>query len=401
MKRLNGQRAALVAGMATVVAILASAGSAGAAVTCNKVASPTGSDSAAGTVQAPYRTATKLIGSMSPGQTGCLRAGTFHSDVDVYTPNLTLTSYPSERATLSGRLYVSDGASGMTVSNLNLDGRSANPASASPTVIGDNVTFDNDDVTNYHTAICFLIGNAAYGRAENVVVENSNIHDCGILPATNHEHGFYLQDSDHVVIKNNWIHDNADYGIQFFPDADGTIVTGNVFDSNGAGVIFSGETVDGVYETSDDNVIQHNVIVNSERRHNVESVYPDGHPVGTGNVVSENCIAGAYDWFAEADGSGIAHPQEGFTATDNLIAQPKFVDAAAGDYHQLPSSPCASILAGAPVDPSQGQLNDPPGATPPAADPPATAQTPYQKAPRKKKKHRKRARSAKALARHS
>lgn len=407
MKCTKRQRAAaLLTGIGATVAILASAGSAGAAVTCDKVASPTGSDSAAGTAQAPYRTATQLVASISAGQTGCLRAGTFVEPLSVRKAGLTLTSYPGERATLKGDLYVSAQGSGTTVSNLNLDGRGTTNT-PSPVVNGDNVTFDNDDVTNYQTAICFVLGNSEYGRAHNTVIENSNIHDCGKMPATGYEHGIYLDDSDHAVIRNNWIHHNAGYGLHFFPDGDNTMVTGNVIDSNGSGVIFSGEFVDGVYETSDNNVIEHNLITNSDRSHNVEDVYPQGQSAGRGNVVTENCIAGANGWYAEADGSGIAHPQEGFSATNNLVADPRYVNADAGNYHLQSGSPCASILAGGDTTPGMGPENDPPG-TPPSGDtppappqtdptPPQTAPTPPQTAPTAPtkstppKKHRKRA----------
>ena len=53
-------------------------------------------------------------------------------------------------------------------------------------VFAANATFDNDDVTNYHSGICFILGanDPAYGRAVNTVIENSRIHDCGKLPAT-------------------------------------------------------------------------------------------------------------------------------------------------------------------------------------------------------------------------
>src|SRR5437763_10809798 len=88
-------------------AIAASGGVASADVTCSKVVSTTGSDAAAGTAAAPYATVTKLVGSLTSGQTGCLRAGTYVESIDDYTPNLTLTSYPGERATLKGRLYIS------------------------------------------------------------------------------------------------------------------------------------------------------------------------------------------------------------------------------------------------------------------------------------------------------
>jgi hypothetical protein len=42
---------------------------------CTKVASPNGSDSASGRKSAPFETAQKLIDSLQPGETGCLRAG--------------------------------------------------------------------------------------------------------------------------------------------------------------------------------------------------------------------------------------------------------------------------------------------------------------------------------------
>jgi parallel beta-helix repeat protein len=376
MKSLPGKIALLSTFAAAAIA--AGGGVASADVTCNKVASPTGSDTAAGTAAAPYRTALKLVSSLAAGQTGCLRAGTYVESIDDYTPNLTLTSYPGERATLKGRLYISDQASGTTVSSLNLDGRNASAGSASPTITGSDVTFTDNDVTNYNTAICFMVGSPVVGQARNVVIADNNIHNCGKLPAANHDHGIYLEAADGTVIRNNWIHNNADRGIQLFPNADNSVITGNVIDSNGEGIIFSGEFVNsgvfqtsdgqGTYETSDNNLVEHNVITNALVRHNVESAYPDGMPAGTGNAVRNNCIAGAHGWYAEADGSGIQKPQEGFTATNNVIADPQYVGASSGNYSLQAGSPCASILAGANVTPPPP--SDPPPSDPPPSDPP-------------------------------
>jgi parallel beta-helix repeat protein len=403
----QGGKIALLSGIAAG-AIAVSGGAASAAVTCSKVASPIGSDAAAGTTAAPYRTAQKLVNSLAAGQTGCLRAGTYAESIDDYSPNLTLTSYPGERATLKGRLYISDQASGTTVSSLNLDGRSASTGSASPTITGSNVTFTDDDVTNYNTAICFMVGSPVVGQARNVVIANNNIHNCGKLPAANHDHGIYLEAADGTVIRNNRIHNNADRGIQLFPNADNSVITGNVIDSNGEGIIFSGEFVDsgvfqtsdgqGTYETSDNNRVEHNVITNSLVRHNVESAYPAGMPFGKGNIVDDNCIAGANGWYAEADGSGIQSPQEGFAATNNLVADPQYVDPAASNYSLQTSSPCASILAGADVttpppstDPTPPPTTDPtpPPTTdptpPPTTDPPSSPPTHPVKGGGKKK----------------
>jgi parallel beta-helix repeat protein len=340
---------------------------------------------------------------MAPGQTGCLRAGTYVESIDDYTPNLTLTSYPGERATLQGRLYIADQASGTTVTSLNLDGRNESAGSASPTITASNVTFSDNDVTNFNTAICFMVGSPVVGQAHNVVIDGNNIHNCGKLPAANHDHGIYLEAADGTVIRNNWIHDNADRGIQLFPNADNSVISGNVIDSNGEGIIFSGEFVtdgvfqtsdgQGTYETSDNNVVEHNVITNSLVRHNVESAYPDGMPGGTGNMVKDNCIAGAHDWYAEADGSGIQSPQEGFVASDNLVADPSYVDATDGNYAVQSTSPCAPILSGGNVDPSTGPVNSetpPPSSSPPSSSPPSSSPAPnrHPKKHRKKKRHR-------------
>ena len=46
-------------------------------VTCDQYAAPTGSDSSVGTLAAPFATAQHLADSLSPGQTGCLRGGTY------------------------------------------------------------------------------------------------------------------------------------------------------------------------------------------------------------------------------------------------------------------------------------------------------------------------------------
>ena len=67
--------ATLLAGAA--MAFLWSSDGASAATTCDRVASPSGSDGGAGTLQSPYRSAQKLVDSLAAGQTGCLRAGTY------------------------------------------------------------------------------------------------------------------------------------------------------------------------------------------------------------------------------------------------------------------------------------------------------------------------------------
>jgi nitrous oxidase accessory protein NosD len=297
---------------------------------CDKVAALTGSDSNGGTVSAPYRTAGKLAASLRSGETGCLRAGTFQQDVTVTVAGITLTSYPGERATLIGRLYIRRGANGVLVTGLNLNGKNVGLL-PSPTINASDVSFTGNDVTNDHTSICFIVGSNTYGRAQRTVIRGNRIHDCGRIPSSNKDHGIYVQAADDTRILDNVIVDNVDRGVQLYPDSQRTLVQGNVIDSNGEGIIFSGSGT-----TSSNNFVKGNLITFSQIRHDVESWYPSGTPVGTGNTVTGNCIFGGVQ--------GEIGTQNGFTATNNLIVDPGYRDRVGGDYRLVATSSCADIM---------------------------------------------------------
>src|SRR5438067_1734248 len=79
---------------------------ASAQAACTRFASTSGSDSSSGSVKRPYRTAQKLVDSLSGGQAGCLRAGTYVGNVTFTRSGaadapITVTSYPGEQATIS------------------------------------------------------------------------------------------------------------------------------------------------------------------------------------------------------------------------------------------------------------------------------------------------------------
>jgi parallel beta-helix repeat protein len=329
--------AALV--LAALCVALASPAGAGAVTSCDRVASPSGSDSAPGTQSAPFKTPAKLIDSLSAGQTGCLRAGTYgwSGDLSIRAAGITVASYPGELATLEGRLRIERSATGAAVEGLRLNGRNANNH-VSPLVYADRAVLRDNEITNEGApAICVLITTFYDEPAPvGVVLEGNRIHDCGQV-GTNQQHGIYVGDAYDTVIRDNWIYRNADRGIQLYPDAQRTRITGNVIDSNGEGIIFGGEEDD----ASSNNVIEGNVISSSTLRHNVEASW-DGR-VGTGNVVRDNCV-----WSTRSpyrgwpDGSGIGS-QIGFVAHDNLVASPLYVNRKAADYDLRKRSPCARL----------------------------------------------------------
>jgi hypothetical protein len=302
---------------------------------CTRYAAAWGNDGSPGSPKRPYRTIAKLLSRLAPGQTGCLRAGLYVENVTVTRGGrpgkpITLTSAPRARATIRGKFVVAEGADDVVVANLNIDGRNTVGATATPIVNGDRSMWLGNDVTSHHTMICFVIG-STHGRgvAHRTVIARNRIHNCGRLPATNHDHGIYIEAAVGTVNRDNYIYGNADRGVQLFPNAQDTVVAHNVIDGNGEGVIFGG---DGRYASSGNSVVA-NIISNSTIRANVESSWADGGPVGVRNVVSLNCL-----WNGRA--GNIDTTAGGFVSHANVETDPLYVNRLAGDFRLRKHSRC-------------------------------------------------------------
>ena len=338
---------------AAALALLAPAGpaTASAATTCNLVAATDGSDSNPGTAAQPLRSPGRLAAALAPGQTGCLREGTYSwsGDLSIRTASITLTSFGEEQAVMQGRVRIEATATGAVLEGLVLDGR--NPGNElSPLIYASQVVLRDNEITNHHTGICIHLDRYYDNPVPtNVVIEGNRIHDCGALPANNFDHGIYVGKAEGTVIRDNWIYDNANRGIQLYSQAQHTQITGNVIDGNGQGVIFGGEQSN----PSSNNVVEGNVISNSKLRDNVESSW--GGSPGTGNVVRGNCIGGGtYD---EGDGGILSAPNRGFAENGNTIAEPEFVNRSAGDLSLVPGSVCDQVLNGGVAPPPEpGEL---------------------------------------------
>jgi hypothetical protein len=316
-------------------------GGAGAALTCDKVASPLGLDSSPGTELLPYRTAQKLADSLAPGQTGCLKAGTYSNVAVTHGGTagnpVTITSYPGQRATIVGRVSVASGANYVTISLLDLVGLNTFNL-ASPLIDANHVSLMGNDITNIHTADCVFVGSWEHS-VTGVAIIGNRIHNCGRLPSINRHQAVSVWNATDTEVSQNTIYDNADRGLQLYPNAQRTHVAQNTIDGNGEGVMVSG--TDGY--ASSDNVIEHNLITNSKIRDNIESFWPDGNPVGQGNVARDNCVSGGRR--DNGDG-GIAKQLEGLVVSGNLIADPEYVNRLGKDFRLQSTSECNAILSG-------------------------------------------------------
>jgi parallel beta-helix repeat protein len=336
----------LLGAIAAVICLAFASGASASTGACELYASPSGSDVAPGTLAAPVQTVSRLARILRPGQVGCLRAGSYqgeggsYKELKISTPGVTIAAAPGEVAEIDARIWIAQGADGVSFERLKLEGANSKNL-PSPTVNANDATFREDEVTNGHTTICFDLGNTVFGKAVGTTIEDSVVHACGELPSTNMEHGIYLSDAEDTVIRRNWIYDNVDRGIQLYPDAQNTLITENVIYGNGEGIIFSGNEEVAASGT----VVTHNLIADSQIRRNVESFYPEGAPHGVENVVSENCISGAStSYYAGRNGSGIQEPEVGFSASNNVTATPQFSNLAAGDLQVVASVACTAML---------------------------------------------------------
>jgi hypothetical protein len=333
-------RALALAGLAAILTTAAvSVAPASAAVTCDRVASP-----GAGAAQ-------KLVDALTPGQTGCLRSGTYtqaelrFSHAGRAGAPIRLTSYPGERARLAGGfVYIPKGSDYVTVSDLDID----DPSSAQTTVqvMAADTVLERLDITNRSRNTCMSLGsNAGWGQALRTIVRESRFHDCGEPAAGNQDHAIYFENSLDTKVVDNLFWNTSAWAIHLYPNARRTTVAHNVIDGNGRGVIFAG---DGSMASSD-NVVAQNLITNSTVEYNVQSYW--GGPVGTGNVARSNCL---YNGKA-----GNVASQSGFTTSANLVADPLYVNRTTRDYRLRAGSPCLAVvgydtaakLAGAPVPP--------------------------------------------------
>jgi Right handed beta helix region len=326
--------AALLA--ATTLILLAP--SARASARCDLFASTLGADTGTGSFQSPVRTVQELVDALEPGQTGCLLGGSYYGDVRIANggrpeARVTLTAAPGQAATVVGRLAIVKGANYVTVSGLTLDGRNAQHLQ-SPMIDANHDVFSYDDVTDEHTGICFGLGSPQWGWATGTVITHSRVHDCGQMTRDdNYQHGFYIGAATDTRIEWNLIYDNAARGIQLYPDAQYTTIDHNIIDGNGEGIIVSGE---GGQASSHTNIFD-NVLSNATVRHDVESWWPVGNPVGVDNVVHDNCLWGGRQGTIDTSGGGLK-------ASNNRKINPQYLDARSHDYEMNADSPCLALV---------------------------------------------------------
>ena len=299
---------------------------------CTRFASEHGSDAQRGTWRRPVRTVGRLIETLRRGETGCLRAGTYPGSrpLSVRKGGISLRSYPGERALIRQNLEVVNGANGVQLSRLAIEGTGSQNTIQ---VLAADFVLEDSDITNaWRGQSCIILGVDGFGTAVRPVIRRNKFHECG-LKDDFYTHGIY---AGHLVdgkITDNVIWNMGGFAIQLYPNAQRTVFAHNVIDGTDAsagGVIFGGG--DGNF-ASRNNIVEFNVIAYATR-FNISSTWES--TVGTGNIARSNCVFGG--------GAGDIGSTAGLTAQNNLIADPAFVSRANHNYRLASGSPCLNVV---------------------------------------------------------
>jgi hypothetical protein len=308
---------------------------------CDRFAAPGGSDAQPGTKRRPLASVQQLAKILRPGETGCLRSGAYEPSSGPYVLSverggttgapITIRSFPGERARLVGIVVVEKGVGNVVLSRLDIEGPGVQNTVK---IYGADVIVEDSRITNaLRGSSCVILGNASLSAIRPVIRRN-RIHDCGSNAVDyNHHHGIYVSNAADGRIVGNVIWNVASKAIQLYPNAQRMRVVENVVDGGPPSIRGSIIIGGNAEQASSGNLVERNVIAYA-RRYNIES-YWEGE-IGTGNVARSNCVWGGL--------RGNIGQQVGFSATDNLVADPQFVSRDDRDYRLGPGSRCRLVV---------------------------------------------------------
>ncbi len=343
---------------------------------CSRYAAPNGSDANPGTAASPVLTLNRLTSVLQPGQTGCLK-----DDSEIVLPatggtgimlggtagqpKIIRPETPGSRAAVRGRgkFLIAADQSDLILKDIDIRGADDVGGGNLFHVNGDRVTLDGVDIS-WPRNICLGVGAASGQFAEDFVLIDSRIHDCGTTHVNDPAdpggaHGAYLQyvrdgatdaDSWGAIVYNTLFDHNDARGLQLYPDADSVLVDRTVLYGNGSNLNIG---ADSTTVRSEANRVRNTIIANSRLNfdaptnpnptstNDVVGYFPGGGHNGAGNKIVDSCL------------SNTVRPGHLFAVTSNgnslVLANvtqnqpPTFVDVGSRDFRLTAGSTCSGM----------------------------------------------------------
>lgn len=244
--------------------------------------SPSGSDSASGSLSSPLRTPNAALELANSGDTVVLRAGTYTSEVRIRESNIALRSYPGERAVIhststdSATIILDVDSDYSKIQCLEITGgfyaimlwtrwEWGDPADRTGTsniVIEDNIIHGTGRDAIKVTPGC-----------DNVTIRRNEIYDTGNFQTADscNAEGIDNVNGDNFLVQNNYIHDVCSTGVYCKGGSTNCIVENNVIENPGsAGILLGFDTSPEYFDLSAnpgwyeniDGIARNNLIIN-------------------------------------------------------------------------------------------------------------------------------------------
>lgn len=246
--------------------------------------SPGGSDGAAGTLAAPWRTVQHALDASSSGDVLTLRGGSYAGGVTVEKPNITIQSYAGEQASISsstGNSSISNtitfgiDASGGKLQGLNISGGYLY-------AVKTESNWDWGDATRYGASNITIADSKLHdsGRdvvkitpgSDNVKIVRTEIYNAGMRDPSNAE-GIDGVNADSFILRDSYIHDIAGNGVYLKGGSINTLIERNkVTNIQGCGIVlgqdsdyewFDRSANPNLYE-SINGTVRNNIVMNTE-----------------------------------------------------------------------------------------------------------------------------------------
>ena len=136
--------------------------------------------------------------------------------LDFSNRDVTITSYPGERALLVGVMVVRSGASGSRLAGSRSRGTGGSTGQTNTIqVLGaaDFVIEDSDITNAWRGRSCVLIGYGSADVAVRPVIRRNRFHECGNLANGNQDHAIYAANVVDAKITDNLFWNSAAYAL--------------------------------------------------------------------------------------------------------------------------------------------------------------------------------------------